>query len=277
MGQLEGRVAFVTGAARGQGRAHALALAGEGADVFGIDICADVTTVPYPLATVDELDETRRLVETHGVRCRTAVVDVRDGAAVDAAVAAAAAEFGRIDICVANAGVCAFAKTWDLTDEMWDAVVDTNLSGVFKTLRAVTPHMIEQGYGRIVATSSMGGHTGIPNLSHYVAAKWGVIGLVKTLALELARHGITVNAVCPGSVDTPMVHNEAFYGLFAPDVEHPTRESVESRYASITPMRVPWVAPEDIAHAVLYLVSEQARYVTGTSLDVSAGSSALMP
>ncbi len=107
---------------------------------------------------------------------------------------------------------------------------------MFKTLRAVTPHMIEQGYGRIVATSSMGGHTGIPNLSHYVAAKWGVIGLVKTLALELARHGITVNAVCPGSVDTPMVHNEAFYGLFAPDVEHPTRETVESRYASITPM-----------------------------------------
>lgn len=118
---------------------------------------------------------------------------------------------------------------------------------------------------------------GTPNLSHYVAAKWGVIGLVKTLALELARYGITVNAVCPGSVDTPMVHNEAFYGLFAPDIEHPTKETVESRYASITPMRVPWMAPEDISHAVLYLVSEQARYVTGTSLDVSAGSSALMP
>lgn len=119
MGQLEGRTAFVTGAARGQGRAHALALAAEGADVFGIDICADVATVPYPLATVDELDETRRLVEALGVRCRTAVVDVRDGTAVDAAVATAIAELGKIDICIANAGVCAFAKTWELTDEMW--------------------------------------------------------------------------------------------------------------------------------------------------------------
>ncbi|RVW07328.1 NAD(P)-dependent oxidoreductase [Prescottella agglutinans] len=277
MGQLEGRTAFVTGAARGQGRAHALALAAEGADIFGIDICADVATVPYPLATVDELDETRRMVEALGVRCRTSVVDVRDGAAVDAAVAAAIAELGKIDICVANAGVCAFAKTWELTDEMWDTVVDTNLTGVFKTLRAVAPHMIEQGYGRIVATSSMGGHIGTPNLSHYVAAKWGVIGLVKSLALELARSGITVNAVCPGSVDTPMVHNEAFYGLFAPDIENPTKETVASRYASITPMRVPWIEPEDVSAAVLYLVSERARYVTGTSMDIGAGSSALMP
>ncbi len=274
MGKLDGKTALITGMARGQGRAHALALAAEGADIFGFDLCAEIATVPYALATEADLHETRRQVHELGRRCETRVVDVRNTVAVDSAVAAMVESFGTVDICVANAGVCAFGKTWELSDDMWDTVVATNLTGVFKTLRAVTPHMIAQGRGRIVAISSGGGRTGIPNLSHYVSSKWGVLGLVKSLALELAEHGITVNAVCPATVDTPMVHNDAFYGLFAPDVPGPTREQVEPRYALMNPMRVPWVQPADVANAVLYLVSDEARYVSGSALEVSAGGAA---
>jgi len=277
MGKLEGKTAFITGAARGQGRAHALALAAEGADVFAVDVCADIETVPYALGTKHELDETGRLVRELGRRCESAVVDVRDAPAVDAAVAATIDVFGKVDICVANAAVCAFGKTWELSDEMWNAVIDTNLSGVFKTLRAVTPHMVERGRGRIVAISSGAGRTGVPNLSHYVSSKWGVIGLVKSLALEVAMHGVTVNAICPATVDTPMVHNEAFYGLFAPDVQRPERAGVKDRYAAMNPMSVPWMDATDISHALLYLVSDEARYVSGSALEVSAGGAALKP
>ena len=203
--------------------------------------------------------------------------DVRDSAAVQAMVSAGVAELGRLDIAVANAGVCGFGKTWELTDQQWEEMIGVDLTGVFKTLRAVTPHMIEQGSGRIVATSSMGGRMGNPNLAHYVAAKWGVIGLVKTLALEVADKGITVNAVCPATVDTGMVHNPALYGLFAPDLTAPTREDVEPRYAAMSPMGVPWVAPADITNAVMFLVSDDARYISGSTIDVSTGASAGMP
>lgn len=275
MGKLDGKSVFITGAARGQGRAHALAMAVEGADIFGIDVCAEIDTIPYALGTEAELNQTQELVRQLGRRCETRIVDVRDAPAVDAAVAAMIDVFGSIDICVANAAVCAFGKMWELSDEMWSSVVDTNLSGVFKTLRAVTPHMLAQGHGRIVAISSGAGRTGVPNLSHYVASKWGVIGLVKSLALELAEHQITVNAICPATVDTPMVHNEAFYGLFAPEVQNPTREQVKDRYASMNPMHIPWVDTADISHALLYLVSDEARYVNGTALEVSAGGAAL--
>lgn len=278
MGQLDGKVAFITGAARGQGRAHALALAAEGADVFGIDVCADVDTVPYPMGTEDELAQTQRLVRDLGRRCETRVVDIRDAAALGSAVTAMIETYGRVDICVANAAVCAFGKTWELSDDQWNTVVETNLTGTFKTLRAVVPQLIKQGAGgRIVAISSGAGRIGVPNLSHYVASKWGLTGLVKSLALEVAEYGITVNAICPATVDTPMVHNDAFYGLFAPDVANPTREQVKDSYAAMNPMRVPWMDVSDIANAVLYLVSDGARYVNGTTLEVSAGGSALKP
>jgi len=278
MGQLDGKVALVTGAARGQGRAHAQALAAEGADVFGIDVCADVDTVPYPMGTESELAETQRLVRQLGRRCETRVVDIRDTAALGNVVTAMIETFGRVDICVANAAVCAFGKTWELSDEMWNTVVETNLTGAFKTLRAVVPQLIKQGAGgRIVAISSGAGRTGVPNLAHYVASKWGVIGLVKSLALEVAEYGITVNAICPATVDTPMVHNEAFYGLFAPDAANPSREQVRGSYAAMNPMRVPWMDATDISHALLYLVSDGARYVNGSALEVSAGGAALKP
>jgi SDR family mycofactocin-dependent oxidoreductase len=277
MGKLDGKVALVTGAARGQGRSHALRMAEEGADLIISDLCHDLSTVPYPLARPEDLLDTRREIEKLGRRCVARETDVRDTAAVQTMVSEGVAELGRLDIAVANAGVCGFGKTWELTDDQWDEMIGVDLTGVFKTLRAVTPYLIDQGSGRIVATSSMGGRMGNPNLAHYVAAKWGVIGLVKTLALEVADKGITVNAVCPATVDTGMVHNPALYGLFAPDLAAPSREDVEPRYAAMSPMGVPWVSPADITDAVMFLVSDEARFISGSTLDVSTGASAGMP
>ncbi len=277
MGKLDGQVAFITGGGRGQGRSHALLLAGEGADIVVCDIAADIPTVPYPLATQADLDETAKLVTGLGRRCLGLTADVRDTAQLAAVADRAIAEFGRIDILLANAGVCGFGRFWEITDAMWDDMIATDLTGVFKTMRAVVPHMIERGYGRIVATSSMGGRMGNPNLAHYVAAKWGVIGLVKTLALEVADKGITVNAVCPATVDTQMVHNPAFYGLFAPDLENPTKAEVAPRYVALNRIPVPWVEPADISRAILFLLTDDSRYITGSTLDVGAGTTALMP
>jgi len=277
MGKLDEQVAFITGGARGQGRSHALALAREGADIAVCDIAAPIETVPYPLASEEDLAETVRQVEALGRRCVAVKADVRSTEEIEGAVAEALGELGRIDVLLANAGVCGFGKFWEIDDRMWDEMVDTDLTGVFKSMRAVVPQMIERGYGRIVATSSMGGRMGNPNLAHYVAAKWGVIGLVKTLALEVADKGITVNAVCPATVDSEMVHNEALYGLFAPDLENPTKADVEPRYTAMNPVPEPWTPPEEISAAVLYLVSAEARMVTGTTLDVCMGASARMP
>lgn len=277
MGRLDGKVAFITGGARGQGRSHALTFAREGADVCVVDVCAPIGTVPYPLAEPDDLATTAAMVEELGRRCLPLTVDVRDSAAVDAAVGTTVDQLGGLDICVANAGVCAFGAFWEITDEMWNDMIAVNLTGVFNTMRAAAPPMIEQGSGRIVATSSMGGRMGNPNLAHYVASKWGVIGLVKTLAKEVAAHGITVNAVCPATVDTDMVHNPALYGLFCPDLDEPTRDDVTPRYEKMNPMGVPWADAQDVSDAVLYLVSDEARRVTGTTLDVCMGGSAGMP
>lgn len=277
MGQLDGQVAFITGGARGQGRAHALMLAEHGADIAICDIAGDIGTVPYGLGTEVDLKETQRLVNDLGRRCVAVQADVRSTEQIGGAVAAALEEFGRIDILVANAGVCGFGNFWEISDDMWDDMIGTDLTGVFKTMRAVVPHMIERGYGRIVATSSMGGRTGTPNLAHYVAAKFGVVGLVKTLALEVADKGITVNAICPSAVDTLMCHNEAFYGLFAPDLENPTREDVKPMYVGLNKIPIPWLAPSDVSQTVLYLVTDASRYVTGSTVDIGAGATAMMP
>lgn len=277
MDELQGKVAFVTGGARGQGRSHVLALARAGADIATCDIAAPIGTVPYPLATPADLAVTRGMVEELGRRCVTVTADVRDTEQIDGAVAQAMDQLGQIDICVANAGICGFGRFWEITDPMWDDMIGTDLTGVFKTLRAVVPHMIERGQGRIVAISSMGGKMGNPNLAHYVAAKWGVIGLVKTLALEVAQSGITVNAICPATVDTAMVHNPAMYGLFCPDLDMPTVDQVRPLYEQMSPMRVPWVDASDISDAVLFLSSPGARFVSGSTLEVSTGGSALMP
>ncbi|PBC43113.1 SDR family mycofactocin-dependent oxidoreductase [Rhodococcus sp. ACPA4] len=277
MPQFEGKVALITGAARGQGRAHALALAEGGATIIALDCCSDVETIPYPLARTEDLNETKFLVEEAGSRCITIEVDTRDSTGMRAAVSRSIAEFGRLDICIANAGVVSFGKITDLTDAQWSTMIDINLTGVFNTLRAAAPPMIEQGFGRIITVASMGGRAGTPNLGHYSAAKWGVIGLTKTLALETSGSGITANTVCPGTVSTDMVHNQAMYSLFAPDIDNPTKEQVASRYAGLNPMRVPWSDTSDVTAAVLYLASDQARHVSGTTLEISAGVSARLP
>jgi SDR family mycofactocin-dependent oxidoreductase len=271
---LEGRVAFITGGSRGQGRSHAVALASEGADIIICDIAADIDTVPYPLGTKAELRETAALVEATGRSCVAMVADVRDTEALATVVSAGLDKFGHIDICVANAGITGFSKFQDLDDQTWQDMIDVDLTGVFKTIRAVLPHMLERRYGRIVAVSSMAGRMGNPNLAHYVAAKWGVIGLVKTLAMETANKGITVNAVCPAAVDTPMLHNPAMYSLFCPELAEPTRDDVAPRYASMNRMGVPWLAPEEISRAVSFLCADAARGTTGQVIEVSLGSSA---
>lgn len=275
--EFTGRVALITGAARGQGRAHAVALAERGAHVIALDVCADVDTVPYPLATEDDLLTTRRLVEAAGTICRAVQLDVRDADGLRGVVAEAIVEFGGVDICLANAGVVGFGEVGALSDAQWSTMIDINLTGTFNTLRAVAPGMAERRSGRIITIASMGGRAGTPNLGHYSAAKWGVIGLTKTLALELAATGVTANVICPGTVSTGMVHNPAMYGLFAPELEGPTRPQVRDRYASLNPQRIPWVDPAEISAAMLYLASDAARAVTGTTLEVSAGVSARLP
>ena len=266
------KVALVTGAGRGQGRAHAVRLAREGADVVLCDIPGTrLPTVPYPMASADDLAETARLVEATGRRALVHEADVRDSAALDAAVARGVAELGRIDVLVANAGIAGITTIADMTDDEWDTMIAINLSGVFRSLRAVVGHMIERGSGRIVATSSIVGRQGSANIGHYVAAKWGVIGLVKSLALEVADHGITVNAVCPTSVDTMMIQNDAFRRLFVPDQERPEPAAVEQAYTALNPIPIPWLAPDDVSDAVLFLASDEARYITGEAFPVALG------
>ena len=274
MGVVDGRVAWVTGAARGQGRSHAIALAREGADVIVTDVCADIATVPYPLATVDDLAETVALVEAEGRRCVSMVADVRDTAALDAVVAAGLEAFGHIDICVANAGVTGYAKFHELDDDTWQDMIDVDLTGTFRTIRAVLPHMLERRFGRVIAISSMAGRMGNANLAHYVAAKWGVIGMIKSLAMEVANKGITANAISPAAVDTPMLHNPAMYDLFCPDLDAPTRDDVAPRYQAMNRRGIAWMDPSEISRAVVFLASDDTGTSTGQVLEISLGSSA---
>jgi len=276
MGNLDGKVAVVTGGARGQGRAHAVELARRGCDVAVWDVAAPAAapTVPYELASTGDLAETVRLVETTGRRCEPVVADVRRTSDVMAALDATTTALGRIDILVANAGICSFAAVTEITDAMWDEMLATDLTGVFKPVRAVLPLMVRQGWGRVIATSSMAGRMGMPNLAHYVAAKWGVIGFIKSVALEVAASGVTANVVCPATVDTAMVHNPPMYSLFCPHLPDPSRADVEPVYRRMNPMRVPWLDTSDVAGAVAYLASDEARYVSGTTLEVSMGGSA---
>ena len=275
MTNLQGRVAFVTGGARGQGRAHALALARAGADISICDISKELGTVPYPTATEADRAETVRLVEAEDRRCQAYEADVSNSEEINAAVTATVETYGHLDIVIANAGICGFGAFSELSDSEWDETIAVNLTGVFKTLRAAVPFLVQSECGRVVVTSSMGGRQGAPNLAHYCASKWGVIGLVKTLALELSESGVTVNAVAPTTVNSNMIHNPAFYGLFAPGASEPDRAQVEPLFAATNPMKVPWLDPAEIANAALFLVSDEARYVSGHVLEVAAGASAL--
>lgn len=273
-GRVEGKVAFVTGAARGQGRSHAVRLAEEGADIIAVDICADIDTVTpyYPLATEAELKETVRQVEALGRRIVARTADVRDLDGLQAAFDAGVAELGRIDIVVANAGIATYGRSWELTADQWRDMIDVNLTGVYHTAKVAIPTMIQTGRGgSIMFTSSIGGLKGIQQVGHYVAAKHGIVGLMRTMANELGPYGVRVNTIHPTNVATMMIQNPGTYGMFAPDDPEPTQEKAMPGFMSLNTLPVPWVECADISSAVLYLASDEARYVTGVALPVDAG------
>lgn len=274
MGRLDGKVAFITGAARGQGRSHALRLAQEGADIIAIDIAEQMETVPYAMATSDDLAETVRQIEALDRRIVATKADVRDYGAVKAALDDGVAQLGKLDIVAANAGIFSFGTMEEISDEQWDQLIGVNLTGVWHTAKAAIPHLRANGGGSMILTSSAAGLKGIPNIGHYVAAKHGVVGLMRTLALELAPDLIRVNSVHPTSVDTDMIQNSAAYELFASDlaVEGRTKDVLAARFQTMNALPIPWVEPVDISNAVLWLASDEARYVTGVTLPVDAGS-----
>ncbi|MBP3036460.1 mycofactocin-coupled SDR family oxidoreductase [Arthrobacter sp. zg-ZUI100] len=275
MGRVEGKVAFITGAARGQGRSHALRLAQEGADIIAVDICSQMDTVHYPMATSEDLQQTVKEVEALDRRIVAIEADVRDYAALKAAVDDGVAQLGRLDIVCGNAGIAGFGRAEELSDGEWGDMIDVNLTGVWHTVKAAIPHLKAGGNGgSIILTSSTAGLMGIENSAHYVAAKHGVVGLMRTLALELAQDMIRVNTVHPTGVDTDMIQNSTIYELFAPDLDSPTREQIGERFQALNVLPIPWVEAVDISNAVLFLASDEARYITGVTLPIDAGSTA---
>jgi (+)-trans-carveol dehydrogenase len=273
-GRVEGKVAFITGAARGQGRSHAVRLAQEGADIIAIDVCKPIEGVQVAPATPEDLAETADLVKGHDRRIVTAEVDVRDYDAMKAAVDSGVEELGRLDIIVANAGIGNGGATLDKTSERdWTDMIDINLGGVWKTVKAGVPHLLAGGRGgSVILTSSVGGLKAYPHTGHYVAAKHGVVGLMRTFAVELGQHKIRVNSVHPTNVNTPLFMNEGTMKLFRPDLENPGPEDFAPVAAMMHVLPIGWVEPEDISNAVLFLASDEARYITGVTLAIDAGS-----
>ena len=262
-GRVAGKVAFVTGAGRGQGRSHAIRLAEEGADIIAVDILADYTTVPYGMATTADLEETVKQVEALDRRIIAAQADVRDAAALKDALDNGVAQLGRLDIVCANAGICT-VQTWDeVSPEVWQDTVDTNLTGVWNTMTAAVPHLIASG-GSIICTSSTAGIKGLPFCAPYVAAKHGVVGIAKAMANELARYSIRVNTVHPTGVNTAMAAGLDLDAVLARDPDLGT--------ILMNSLPVEMVEPRDISNAVLFLASDASRYVTGLEFTVDAGS-----
>ena len=274
MGLVDGKVALVTGAGRGQGRSHALRLAAEGADVIAVDIGPGrVETISYELASEADLDATVEEIEGMGRRAIKAVADVRSLSDLQAAVDTGLSELGKVDIVCANAGIGSWAVAWEMTEQQWQDMIDINLTGVFNATRAALPSMVERGEGgSIVLTSSTAGLRAYANTAHYTAAKHGVIGLMKVLAQEAGPHRIRVNAVCPTTVRTPLVINASTFELFAPHLENPTEDDVREPFEGLNILPgVAWIEPEDVSDAVLFLCSDAAKYITGVALPIDAG------
>ncbi len=270
--RVAGKVALITGGARGQGRAHAMRLASEGADVVVVDRCDDLDTVPYGLATPSDLDETVALVGRSGGRAMPVRADVRDRDAMAAAVEVAVSEFGGLDIVVANAGISNPSPAWEITEAMWDEMIGVNLTGTWITVAAALPTLRGQGRGgSVVLISSVAGLTSFPNTAHYTAAKHGVTGLMRGLAVDLAPYSIRVNSVHPGNVATPMIHNQAVIDLFTGGARGSTIADVEPIMRSGNALPVSWLEPDDVSNLVLWLASDESRYVTGMAHAIDAG------
>jgi SDR family mycofactocin-dependent oxidoreductase len=273
--RLAGKVALITGGARGQGRAHAVRLAEEGADIVLVDHCAPIDSAPYAMPDAADLEQTSKLVADLDRRVLAIRADVRDLTALQDAVAGTVAQFGRLDVVVANAGIGGFAPALEMDEGTWQEMIDINLTGAWKTVRAAAPAVVDGGRGgAIVLTSSIAGLIGFPNLAHYCAAKHGLVGLVKVLALELAPHGIRVNSVHPTNVDTDMIQNPAMYRLFSGGAPGADRATAAAAMKGMHALPIPWVDPVDISNAVAWLVSDEARYVTGVALPVDGGATA---
>lgn len=273
MGRLDGKVVFITGVARGQGRSHAIRFAEEGADIIGIDVVEPIAGSTSPPATQADMDETVAAVEALDRRIVATKADVRSLAQVKKAVDDGVAQLGRLDVVIANAGVSTFmGPAESLSEEGFVDMVDINLTGVWRSCAAAIPHIKAGGKGgSIIMTSSAAGLMAYPNIAHYVAAKHGVVGLMRTLALELAPDSIRVNSIHPTTVDTPMVNNEATFKLFRPDLENPTADDFIEAAKVMNALPIGWVESVDISNAMVFLASDEARYITGVTLPVDAG------
>ncbi|MGH3638316.1 MAG: mycofactocin-coupled SDR family oxidoreductase [Mycobacterium sp.] len=273
MPRLEGKVALITGAARGQGRSHALRLADEGADIIALDVCRQIDTVPYPMADSDDLVTTVDLVKSRGRRVFAAEVDVRDLAGMEAAVAAAVSELGRLDVVVANAGTLNdTAPLWEFTERQFQDQIDVNLTGVWKTIKATVPFLLRQGEGgAVILISSISGLTVELNVGHYAASKHGVNGLMRTLSGELAPFGIRVNSINPTNVNTAMINNPRYNRLFAGGKDGATQHDALDALTAMHALPIPFLDPIDVSNAVLYLASDDGRFITGTTQVIDAG------
>ncbi len=275
VGRVEGKIAFITGAARGQGRSHAVRLAEEGADIIAVDVCGPVSSnTQIPPSTPDDLAETADLVKSLNRRIVATEVDVRDAEALKTAVDSGVEQLGRLDIIVANAGIGNGGQTLDkTTEDDWQDMIDVNLSGVWKTVKAGVRQLLSSGRGgSIILTSSVGGLKAYPHTGHYIAAKHGVVGLMRAFAVELGQHFIRVNSVHPTNVNTPLFMNEGTMKLFRPDLDDPGPDdlSVAAQFMHVLP--IGWVDPVDISNSVLFLASDESRYITGLPVTVDAGS-----
>lgn len=273
-GRLIGKVALITGAARGIGRAQAVRFAEEGADIVALDLCGPVDTVMVPHSTPADLEHTAALVAEIGGRVHTALVDVRDLDGLQAAIDRGVDRFGGLDAVCATAGITSRAMAVEMDESVWRTMLDVNLTGVWHTCRATAPHLIARGAGAMVLTNSIAGLRGLVGVAHYTAAKHGVVGLMQTLAHELAPHKVRVNCVHPTNVDTPLIQNDVVRSAFRPDLGRPpTRAEFAEAARNMNMLPVPWVDPLDVANAALFLASDEARYITAATLPVDAGAS----
>ena len=269
MKRFANKVVYISGAARGQGRSHAVHFAREGARIAVFDLCAQISSIKYDMPDDADLAETVRLCEAEGAEVLAARVDVRDGDAVDAFTQKVLKRFGRIDVAVANAGIFGCTRVVDMPHQMFRDMIDVNLTGVFNTVKSVAPGMIANKYGRIICTGSVCSIMGFPNVAHYVAAKHGVDGLVKALAHEFGADGVTINLVVPNGVGTEMILNEPTYKLMSPD--NPTLEGAKAGFASGNAIPLPYIEAEDVSKVVMFMASDDARYTTGSVVKCDLG------